>query len=216
MAVFGIAALAWPAAALLWLGALEYVARPQAQLRDQARPPSSGGRSPGFAVALGLALALGARDFFDSGPGRYLTTKGPGGNFGGQLSPVEAPGVWRKPDFRDGSANPLDEPGILLACAVVAFGLYWCWRRRDWALLAGALGAISIYVVARPFTLAYFSGKALDGRRAPADAGRGQLPGRIASSERLSLGRPIRLRPWAAAACSARTCSWPAPPALSR
>jgi hypothetical protein len=53
------------------------------------------------------------------------------------------------------------QPGILLACAVALFGLLWCWRRRDWALLAGALGAISVYLVARPVTLAYFSGKAL-------------------------------------------------------
>ncbi len=200
VAVFGIAALAWPAAALLWLGALEYAhgRRPRFGIRLGRRGLAA---LAGVAVvALGVALALGASDFFESGPGRYLTTKGTGGNFGGQISPVEAAGVWRNPDFRAGSANPLDEPGILLACAVLAFGLYWCWRRRDWALLAGALGAISIYVVARPFTLAYFSGKALT-VAAPllTLVAVSSLAG-IASSGRLSLSRPIAVRPWAAAA----------------
>ena len=50
---------------------------------------------------------------------------------------------------------------MLLACLVVAFGLVWCWRRRDWALLAGALGGLSVYAAVRPFAAAYFNGKAL-------------------------------------------------------
>jgi hypothetical protein len=108
-----------------------------------------------------VGLGLGAGGFFAEGPGRNLGHQGAGGNFQGQLSPLEALGVWRQPDFRFGMAHPLATPGVLLACAVVAFGLVWSWRRRDWVLLAGALGGISIYLVARPFTLAYFSGKAL-------------------------------------------------------
>lgn len=161
IAVFGVAALAWPAGALLWLGALT--------LAHGRRPDLRRWRLrrwlPAFGVVLlagvGVALIAGARDFFDTGPGRYVTTKEAGGNFLGQLSPLEALGVWRQPDFRFAVPNPLLEPGILLACGVVAFGLVWCWRRREWALLAGALGGICVYVVARPFTLAYFSGKAL-------------------------------------------------------
>jgi hypothetical protein len=58
-------------------------------------------------------------------------------------------------------ATPLLEPGVLLACGVVIFGLVWCWRAHEWTFLAGVLGAVSIYAVARPVTLAYFSGKAL-------------------------------------------------------
>ena len=41
------------------------------------------------------------------------------------------------------------------------YGAIWCWRRRELALLSGALSGVSVYVAARPFTLAYFSGKAL-------------------------------------------------------
>lgn len=161
VAVFGVAALAWPAAALVWLGALEFLRgwRPnldRLRLRRLLAPVA-------VLAAAGVAVALiaGARDFFDTGPGRYLTEQEAGGNFQGQLSPLESLGVWRHPDFRFGMANPLLEPGVLIACAVVLFGLVWCWRRREWALLAGVLGGVSIYAMARPFTLAYFSGKAL-------------------------------------------------------
>ena len=161
VAVFGIAALAWFAAAVLSLGALELVHGWRPNLgRWHARR-----LLPAVALlaAAGVAAALivGARDFFDTGPGRYITAKDAGGNFLGQLSPLEALGVWRQPDFRFSPENPLLEPGILLACAVVLFGLVWCWRRRESALLAGALGGILVYAVARPFTLAYFTGKAL-------------------------------------------------------
>lgn len=161
VAVFGIAALAWPAAAVLWLGALELLHgwRPDLGrwgLRRLLLPAT-------VIVAAGVVVALiaGARDFFDTGPGRYLTEQEAGGNFFGQISPLQALGVWRDPDFRLSFPDPLLEPGVLLACAVVIFGLVWCWRRREWALLAGALGGISIYAAARPLTLAYFSGKAL-------------------------------------------------------
>ena len=40
-----------------------------------------------------------------------------------------------EPDFRFALRSGLLEPGVLLACAVVSFGLWWCWRRREWALL---------------------------------------------------------------------------------
>jgi hypothetical protein len=162
VAVFGISALAWPAAVLLWLGGLE--------LLGGRRPDLAGWHLRRWLPAIGavlVAASVGAvliavsGDFFDTGPGRYLTSDVPGGNFYGQLSPLEALGVWHQPDFRLAFGSGLFEPGVLLACAVVAFGLWWCWRRREWALLAGALAGISVYLVVRPFTLAYFSGKAL-------------------------------------------------------
>lgn len=161
VAVFGIVALAWPAGAVLWLGALELLGgwRPDlSRLRLSRWLPAIAA----LAVAgSAVALATGARDFFETGPGRYIDSNVAGGNFVGQLSPLEALGVWHRSDFRDSVGSPLLEPGVLLACAVVALGLVWCWRRRDWTLLAGALAAISVYLVARPVTLAYFSGKAL-------------------------------------------------------
>jgi hypothetical protein len=169
VAVFGIMALAWPAVAVLWLGALELLGgwRPDPVMRRRLRRwlPAIGALTLAGCVALVLIAVTG--DFFDNGPGRYLTSNEPGGNFSGQLSPLEALGVWHRPDFRESFGNGLFgrsglfEPGALLACAVVAFGLWWCWRRREWALLSGALAGVTVYVVVLPFTLAYFSGKAL-------------------------------------------------------
>jgi hypothetical protein len=162
VAVFGITALAWPAAALLWLGGLELLGgrRPDlARWRLRRWLPAVAALL--VAICVGLVLIAVTGDFFDTGPGRYLTSNVPGGNFLGQLSPLEALGVWHQPDFRLGFGSGLFEPTVLLACAVVGFGLWWCWRRHEWALLAGALAGISVYLVVRPFTLAYFSGKAL-------------------------------------------------------
>jgi hypothetical protein len=161
VAVFGVTGLAWFAGALVWVGLLELLGGRRPDLsRWQLRR-----WLPAVAVLVVVAIAAvvvaAGGDFFDTGPGRYITSNDPGGNFFGQLSPLEALGVWHQPDFRFAPSSPLLDPGILLACAVVIFGLAWCWRGREWVLLAGALSAISIYVVARPFTLAYFSGKAL-------------------------------------------------------
>jgi hypothetical protein len=161
VAVFGVSGLAWPAAVLVWLAILELLhgrGRELWRWRPDRRLALGIGAA---AAAAATALALGARAFFETGPGQHLTHKGSGGNFHGQLSPLEALGVWRQEDFRVGMAHPLLEPGVLLACAVVGFGLVWCWRRREWTLVAGALAGCSIYAVARPVTLAYFSGKAL-------------------------------------------------------
>jgi hypothetical protein len=161
VAVFGVVALLWPAAALVWLAVLEPAARRRVAMRRWRLSRARAALIGAAAVALAAALAAGAWGFFDEGPGRYIGEDDPGGNFIGQLNPLEALGVWRQPDFRTAIPDPLLQPGILLACAVVTFGLVWCWRRRERVLLAGALAGISVYVVARPVTLAYFSGKAL-------------------------------------------------------
>ena len=162
VAVFGVTALAWPAAALLWLGTLELLHGWRPDLGRWGRWRMLGALAGLLALAVGLVQIVGELDFFETGPGASLTNNEvAGGNFVGQLSPLEALGVWRHPDFRFGTADPLLEPGVLLACGVVIFGLVWCWRAREWALLAGVLGGVSIYAVARPVTLAYFSGKAL-------------------------------------------------------
>ena len=161
VAVFGASALAWPAAALLWLGALELAGGWRPDLERWHPKRLLAGVGVLIPLGVGLALLLDWGDFFDEGPGQFVTHTGAGGNFLGQISPLEALGVWRQEDFRLGMADPLLQPVVLLACGVVAFGLVWCWRRREWVLLAGALGGASVYLVARPLTLAYFSGKAL-------------------------------------------------------
>jgi hypothetical protein len=161
VAVFGVTALLWPAAALAWLAVLE----PAALRRVGARLSLPSRRvvvlSGAAAVCVAAALAAGAWAFFDEGPGRYIGEDDPGGNYLGQLNPLELLGVWRQPDFRDPTPHPLLQPGVWLACLVAAYGLVWCWRRRERALVAGALAGVSIYLVALPVTLAYFSGKAL-------------------------------------------------------
>jgi hypothetical protein len=163
VAVFGVSALAWPAAVLVWLAALELAGgHPLADLRRRLPSRRTALAGAAGAVALAVPLTIGAYAFFHSGPGRHLTTNSPAGNFFGQLSPLEALGVWHNPDFRESLAHPLLQPGVLLACAAVGLGLWWSWRRRDWPLLAGVLGAVSVYAVARPFTAAYFNGKALE------------------------------------------------------
>ena len=84
-----------------------------------------------------------------------------GGNFVGQLSPFEALGVWPRPDFRLATGGKWWlELGAALAAVLVVAGLVRA-GRRDRALLAAALAGLTVYVVARPTTLAYFSGKAL-------------------------------------------------------
>jgi hypothetical protein len=162
VAAFGVTALAWPVAALAWLGVLAGLRPRRLRLRlTRAR------LVPALAAVVvlsgaGVTLAAQSDEFFRSGPGRHISERGAGGNFVGQLSPLEALGIWPAADFRFvPTGHALLVPGAILATAVVVYGLMWCRRRREWALLAAALGGVSVYVIARPTTLAYFSGKAL-------------------------------------------------------
>ena len=85
-----------------------------------------------------------------------------GGNFVGKLSPFEVFGFRPIADFRFSlSHGAFLFAGVLLSTAVVIHGALRAWRARECTLLAGAFGALSVYAIARPLTLAYFSGKAL-------------------------------------------------------
>ena len=90
-----------------------------------------------------------------------MTTKEAGGNFLGQLSPLEALGVWRQPDFRSGRKARCSNRASCWPARSWRSGSCWCWRRREWAMLAGALGAISSMRWLARSRSAYFSGKAL-------------------------------------------------------
>ena len=74
------------------------------------------------AVAVAVALAVSASAFFDAGPGRHLTTKAPGGNFFGQLSPLEALGVWRQADFRIAPSTRSSSPACCSPARWSRFG----------------------------------------------------------------------------------------------
>ena len=162
VAAFGPTALVWPAGTLACLGILEFAPRARTGLRvPHARALLLGGAGFLAAVAV-VVLAARSSGFFSSGPGRFIDDRGAGGNFVGQISPFEAFGIWPTPDFRfTRGAKSWLEPGAALAAASVLFGGLWCWRRRERVLLAAALAGVAVYAVARPVTLAYFSGKAL-------------------------------------------------------
>lgn len=93
---------------------------------------------------------------------------GPGlGNLFGQISPLEALGIWPSGDFRvapgDG-AVPAFAYYLLaaFALALLVHGAVRCWRRRETAILAGLLGAAGIYVAARTGGTPYTAAKALE------------------------------------------------------
>ena len=163
VATFGPAGAVWPAAAVLLLG-----------LAEAARRWRMGGPRWRFTrthalvatAATGafvlIAVTVGSGDFFESGPGEFLTTTGIGGNYAGQLNPVEALGIWSNADFRYAGNGRWQPLGVIVAIAAVMHGAVWCsTQRREWGVLAGASAAVAIYLVARPTTLAYNSGKAL-------------------------------------------------------
>jgi hypothetical protein len=162
MTVFGIVALAWFGAIAGSLGLLQLARRRQLDF-TQWHPSRQRAAAATTLAAVGVAgLAFGTREFFSSGPGRYLTDSGVGGNYVGQLSPLEALGGWPAPDFRySPTMDTLFVVSTVIAVWFVVHGLVWCCQRREWVLLAGATGTAAVYVVARPVTLAYFSGKAL-------------------------------------------------------
>jgi hypothetical protein len=161
---FGWPALAWPAAMLVVYGLL---AAPKDAVQRLLTRSGTRRRLVSVAtfatfVAVVLAVAAQASGFFD-GAGEYLFKQGIGGNFAGQLSPFEAIGTWPASDFRyrPGGHLLLFSAVVAFGAVVVAWGIAWCWRRGEQALMAAAVAATLIYGLARPFTLAYNSGKAL-------------------------------------------------------
>jgi hypothetical protein len=93
---------------------------------------------------------------------------GPGlGNLFGQISPFEALGIWPSGDFRlapgDGAV-----PAVVyylaaaFAAAVLIYGLVRCARRRERAILAGAISVAALYAAARIGGTPYTAAKALE------------------------------------------------------
>lgn len=93
---------------------------------------------------------------------------GPGlGNLFGQISPLEALGIWPSGDFRlapGAGAAPafVYHLGAALGAALLVYGLLLCWRRREMALVAGFLAGAGIYAIARIGGTAYTSAKAIE------------------------------------------------------
>jgi hypothetical protein len=120
------------------------------------------------ALALGALLVLAVlvtvpTGFFDSGPGRYVfrSSKGPGGNFRGELNPLEVIGIWPSPDFQVPRPGAAWVAALAVGVVAAALGL-WAWRRRDVKLPAVALlAALALAAVSAAVTVPYLSAKAL-------------------------------------------------------
>lgn len=151
---YSFAGLLWPGAALiLWL-VLERRAPARALLLAL------------LAFLILVAPEIGRMVDFQ----RFETfdPSGPGlGNLFGQISPLEALGIWPSGDFRvapgDGAIPAFAYYlGAAFALALLIHGIAQCWRRRETAILAGLLGAAGIYIAARTGGTPYTAAKALE------------------------------------------------------
>jgi uncharacterized membrane protein (UPF0136 family) len=92
---------------------------------------------------------------------------GPGlGNLFGQISPFEALGIWPSGDFRLSPGNGAVPAlgyylGAAFASILLLYGAVRCWRRREWALLAGLAAAAIAYAAARTGGTPYTAAKAI-------------------------------------------------------
>jgi hypothetical protein len=93
---------------------------------------------------------------------------GPGlGNLFGQVSPLEALGIWPSGDFRlapgDGAVPAAGYYlGAAFALVLLACGVARCWRYRETAILAGLLTVAGAYVAARIGGTPYTAAKAIE------------------------------------------------------
>ncbi len=92
---------------------------------------------------------------------------GPGlGNLFGQVSPVEALGIWPSGDFRlspgDGAVPALGYfLGAAFAAILFLYGAFLSLRRREFALLSGLAAVVGVYALARVAGTPYTAAKAL-------------------------------------------------------
>jgi hypothetical protein len=112
-------------------------------------------------VAPELGRMLNFRHFETFSP------NGPGlGNLFGQISPLEALGIWPSGDFRlspgDGAVPALGYYlGAAFAAILLVYGLVLCWRRRESALVSALLASVGVYAIARLSGTPYTAAKAV-------------------------------------------------------
>ena len=133
----------------------------------------SGSRPAWYPLGLGLlafAVLIGPEigRMLDFHSFETFDPNGPGlGNLFGQVSPLEAFGIWPSGDFRlapgDG-AVPAAGYYLGAAFALVLFvcGAVRCWRRRESALLAGLAAVVLAYAAARLGGTPYTAAKAIE------------------------------------------------------
>jgi hypothetical protein len=92
---------------------------------------------------------------------------GPGlGNLFGQVSPVEALGIWPSGDFRlapgDGAVPAFGYfLGAAFASILLVYGLVLCWRRRELAIVSGLVAVAAVYLMARVAGTPYTAAKSI-------------------------------------------------------
>ena len=93
---------------------------------------------------------------------------GPGlGNLFGQISPFEALGIWPSGDFRlapgDGAVPAVGYYlGAAFGLVLLVYGIWWCWRRRETAVLSGLVVCAVAYLAARVGGTPYTAAKAIE------------------------------------------------------
>jgi hypothetical protein len=168
--VYSFPGLAWLAGTVLAWAAIEVARRPE--LRRSLGPAARRAAVPvALAVIVGLVLVAPdldrIREFADFralDPDR--ANEGGLGNLRGQISPLEALGVWPTSEFRlSAGAGSLPAvafyAGAVLAAVALGLGLPRWIRDHGWAVPAALAAAIAIYFAARGLGTVYTSAKAL-------------------------------------------------------
>ncbi len=140
---------------------------------NAADPPSTTGPARLGAASLALLVfAVGTLPelgrMIDFRHFETFDPNGPGlGNLFGQISPFEALGIWPSGDFRlapgDGAVPAVVYYlGAAFATVLLLYGLARCVRRRERAILAGAIAVATLYAAARIGGTPYTAAKALE------------------------------------------------------
>ncbi len=168
--VYSFPGLAWLAGTALAWGAVELI-RSRTTRRNLARIARAAAGPVAVAVAVVLVLVVTdldrLREFADFralDPDR--ANDGGLGNLPGQISPLEALGLWPTSEFRlSAAASSLPAlvfyAGALLAFTALALGTPRWIRANGWSVPAALGAAIVIYVGARGYGTVYTSAKAL-------------------------------------------------------
>jgi len=167
--VYSFPGLTWLAAiAVLW-AALEWWGSGRDASAASGVTGPAAGRAASLAVLVFLVGALPELGrMIDFRSFETFDPSGPGlGNLFGQISPFEALGIWPSGDFRlapgDGAAPAfLYYLGAAFATALLIYGVARCARRRDRAILAGAISVAALYAAARVGGTPYTAAKALE------------------------------------------------------
>jgi len=141
------------------------------QRTDGGTKPATGpaARALGLAGVVFLVLTLPELPrMLDFHSFETFDPNGPGlGNLFGQISPVEALGIWPSGDFRlapgDGAVPAVAYYlGIAFALALFLYGLVQLWRHRESAILAALAAAALAYAAARVGGTPYTAAKAIE------------------------------------------------------